>query len=120
MHELSLAQALWDQADALRRQHQAARVVSVRVGVGELSGVELASLEGAFSLLLESNGAGAVALELERVPLEAQCEACDAEFPVQRFRFVCPRCGGPRVTVLRGEHLILQQVTLEPAEDTDE
>jgi len=117
MHELSLAQALWEQADAVRRQHKAARVLSIRAGVGEMAGVEPELLQSAFGLLVESGQAGGASLELERIPLEARCDDCGAEFRVREYRFACPHCGGSRVTVLRGEHLILQQVTLEPGED---
>jgi hydrogenase nickel incorporation protein HypA/HybF len=120
MHEFSLARALWDQVERVRRQHGAARVLSIRVGVGEMSGVEPELLHSAFRVLLESGHAGGADLELERVPLEARCDGCGAEFPVRRFHFACPECGGPRVTVLRGEHLVLQQLTLESAEHCDD
>jgi len=39
VHELSLAQAVWEQAERVRRQHGGGRVVIPRVGVGDLSGV---------------------------------------------------------------------------------
>ena len=115
MHELSLAQAVWEEADRVRREHGGDRVVTIRVGVGDLSGVEPDLLQSAFDLLAETGRAGAACLELERIPLEAQCEACRAEFSVERFQFICPGCGASRLSVLRGEHLILLHVTLERA-----
>jgi hydrogenase nickel incorporation protein HypA/HybF len=120
MHELSLAEALWSQAERLRREHGGARVVAVRVGVGALSGVEPESLQSAFALLVESTGAGGAALEVQHVPLEARCKRCGTEFPVLEFRFVCPACDGNQVAVLRGEDLVLQEITLESGEEADE
>jgi hydrogenase nickel incorporation protein HypA/HybF len=117
MHEFSLAKALWEQVERLRRQHRAGRVLSVRVGVGEMCGVEPDLLGRAFSQITAHGQAGSPALELERVPLEARCEECGSEFGVRNFRFICPRCESPHVTLLRGEHLILQEVTLDSAED---
>jgi hydrogenase nickel incorporation protein HypA/HybF len=117
MHEFSLAKALWEQVESLRRQQQAGRVLSVRVGVGEMAGVEPDLLGRAFSLITANGQAGSPALELERVPLEARCEECGAPFGIQNFRFLCPRCESPHITLLRGEHLILQEVTLASAED---
>jgi hydrogenase nickel incorporation protein HypA/HybF len=115
VHELSLAQAVWEQAERVCRQHGGGRVVTLRVGVGDLSGVEPDLLRSAFDLLVETGRTGAARLELERSPLEARCESWSATFPVERFQFICPECGGPRLTVLQGEHVTLQQVTLEPA-----
>jgi hydrogenase nickel incorporation protein HypA/HybF len=120
MHELSLAEALWTQAERLRREHGGVRVVAVRVGVGALAGVEPESLQSAFALLLQSTGAGGARLEIQQVPLEARCEICGAEFPVHGFHFVCPACNANQVTVLRGEDLILQEITLESREEADE
>jgi hydrogenase nickel incorporation protein HypA/HybF len=117
MHELGLAKELWKQAEALRRQRGAVRVVSLRVGVGELSGVEPELLDSAFTLLAETGQAEPAVLEWERVPLEARCDGCATEFPVRSFRFVCPVCAEPRVSVVRGDRLILQEVKLEPGED---
>jgi hydrogenase nickel incorporation protein HypA/HybF len=119
VHERSLAQALWAQAESLRREHRAARVLAVHVAVGELAGVEPELLRSAFDLLVASSGAAGTQIEMERVPLEARCDDCGVEFPVHRFHFLCPACGSKGVTVLRGEHLILQAVTLESAEDHD-
>lgn len=52
-------------------------------------------------------------LELEREPLEAGCQECGWEFAVERFRFVCPKCGSGALNILRGEGLVLQSVTME-------
>jgi hydrogenase nickel incorporation protein HypA/HybF len=120
VHERSLAQALWAQAERLRQEHGAARVLALQVAVGELAGVEPELLRSAFDLLVQSSGAVGTRIELERVPLEARCDDCGVEFPVHRFRFLCPGCGGKGLTILRGEHLILQAVTLASAEEHDD
>jgi Zn finger protein HypA/HybF involved in hydrogenase expression len=52
-------------------------------------------------------------LEMECVPLEAGCQGCGAEFAVERFRFICPKCGSGALDILRGEGLVLQSVTME-------
>jgi hydrogenase nickel incorporation protein HypA/HybF len=120
MHEFSLARTLWDQIDRLRCAHNAARVVEVRLGVGELAGVEPELLRSAFDLLMESSNLYSVQLHLEQIALEARCEECHREFLVHRFKFECPMCGGNRINVLRGDGLILQQVTLESTENADD
>ena len=53
---------------------------------------------------------------VETVSLQARCEQCRAEFPILRFRFVCPHCGDQNVTMVRGEELMLERVELETEE----
>jgi hydrogenase nickel incorporation protein HypA/HybF len=116
MHEQSLAQALARDVARLLAEHGANRAASVRVTVGEFSGVEPALLQGAFEELARGAGWGETGLELNVVPLEARCDACDRRFLVPRFRFQCPACGHARTSVVRGEDLMLESVTMEQDE----
>ena len=111
MHEFSLAQALLDQVNDLRRLHGAAHVVALRVEIGEFSGVEPVCLQSAFEVL--TDGTGVPELELHIVPLVVRCKACSAETTVRQNRFCCEACDGTQLTALRGEGLVLRDVTLE-------
>jgi hydrogenase nickel incorporation protein HypA/HybF len=113
MHELSLARALLDEADRIRQAHSARRVVAVQVEVGELSGVEPELLRSALNLLTQSGQEAPVAIEIQSIPLEARCPECGWEGGIVRFNFRCPACTDTRLTVLRGEGLILRNLTLE-------
>jgi hydrogenase nickel incorporation protein HypA/HybF len=120
MHELSLARALLDEANRIRQAHGATRVLTVHVDVGELSGVEPELLRSALNLLTESEQAKPVALEVQRIPLEARCQGCGWEGRVIRFHFRCPLCSDMRLILLRGEDLVLCDVTLETTETVHE
>jgi len=113
MHEISLIQDLLRQVEQLRQDHHADRVVAITVQVGELAGVDLELFRGAYEMLVAAGSIGTAKLELIAVPLEGLCQGCGHAFRIERFRFVCPMCGGQEVTPLRGESLILQQVTFE-------
>jgi hypothetical protein len=52
-------------------------------------------------------------LRMHIIPLEAQCGACHQVFHVEKFHFQCPECESPELTILQGEDLILESVTLE-------
>jgi hydrogenase nickel incorporation protein HypA/HybF len=120
MHEFSLAKTLIGQVDRLRQEHAGARVISVCVEVGELSGVELELLQSAFGVLTAESPLRGTNLELQAVPLVAHCDACGHEFQVRRFTFRCSKCDDTRLTLLRGEHLVLREVTLEGMDDQHE
>lgn len=113
MHEYGLARTLLSQIEEIRRREGASRVVSVNVSVGEFAGVDGELLELAFRHVTEDTAADDAKLIIDKVSLAARCDGCKLEFPVQRFRFLCPHCGSGEVTVVRGEELMLQRLELE-------
>ena len=117
MHEFSLVNMLLEQVDTLRREHTAERVASIRVSVGEFSGVEPGLFREAYEMLIEETPMRGAELQMNRVPLEGHCDDCGRDFVVERFRFACPDCSSQSVTVLRGQELVLESVALEQAEE---
>jgi hydrogenase nickel incorporation protein HypA/HybF len=113
MHEQSLIRALLRQVVDVAAKNPGSRVVSVRVQIGEFSGVELELLSSAYDDLVQDTSLRGAKLDMERVPLEAVCEQCGHKFRVERFRFECNQCGSLRLTLRGGEELLLDSVTLE-------
>jgi hydrogenase nickel incorporation protein HypA/HybF len=113
MHEASLTRALIRQVEAIATQHDAARIVEVSVSVGDFAGVEPELLQVAFERQIAETPLCGVRLNLARVPLEGVCSQCMSEFLIESFRFACPCCESSRVTVVRGEEMILESVVFE-------
>ena len=112
MHEFSVVRTLLAQINDIARRNTAV-VSEVRVSIGEFSGVDADLLQSAFEQLARESSAEHARLKIERTKLQARCEACDADFPVCGFRFVCPLCRGSNVRIVRGEELMLESVLLE-------
>ena len=95
MHELSIVQSVVSSVlDALPGLENP-RVLSVRLRVGELSGVVEASLQFCYEIATAGTAIEGSKLEIQHVPVALYCRHCDAvmELPgVQSFR--CPRCNG--------------------------
>lgn len=115
MHERSLVRALLTQVGELLQQHHAPRVASVRVRIGEFSGVEPELFRLAFDDMVQATPFRGASLELKTVDLEARCEECERRFHVPSFRFHCPDCGSTKTAVICGEELLLESVTMEDA-----
>jgi hydrogenase nickel incorporation protein HypA/HybF len=113
MHERSLVRALLRQIDKLLAEHSQCHVVSVRVRIGELSGVEADLLASAYEDLVQDTPLQDASLIMERVPLEAVCDQCGHQFRIERFRFECDQCGSLRLSLRGGEELLLDSVVLE-------
>lgn len=113
MHERSLVRALLRQVQAVAAENPASRVVSIRVRIGEFSGVEADLLASAYDDLVADLPLRGAALIMERVPLEAICEQCGSQFRIERFRFQCDKCGSLKLSLRGGEELLLESVTFE-------
>ena len=93
MHEMALAEGIVDIAMDYARQNDAHRIAEVHLILGELAGVETASLTLAFDSLVRGTIAAA-ALTWERVPLTGRCHDCGGEMHIRPQDILCPACGG--------------------------
>ncbi|MBW1601927.1 hydrogenase maturation nickel metallochaperone HypA [Streptomyces sp. JJ66] len=113
MHELSIATAVVESAEAAARRHGATCVGSVRLRVGELSGVVPDALRFSFELAAAGTALEGAALEIEDVPARARCATCPGDFPVGSPPDLrCPRCEGSAAELVSGRELELAAVTL--------
>jgi len=113
VHERSLMSALLRQVEAICREQAADKIVSLKLKVGEFSGVEIDLLETAFRDLAVGTPAEEAKLAIESVALKVQCDRCGGQSLVERFRFQCRACQSNQVRIVEGEEMVLESVTLE-------
>lgn len=113
MHELSIAAAIVETTEEAARRHGASAVESVRLRVGELSGVVAGALRFSFEVAAEDTLLAGAQLVIEEVPGRARCAPCDQEFAVgSPPRLCCPRCTAPTAELVAGRELEIAAVTL--------
>lgn len=112
MHELSVCQALVEQAVAVARQHDG-RVRRLVLKIGPLSGVEPELLRRAFPLASAGTEVEDAELEIQSLAPRIRCGECGQESEVPANRLVCPHCRNWRTTLVSGDEMVLQQVELE-------
>ena len=116
MHERSLVNALLRQVADVATQYPGSHVLSIRVRIGEFSGVEPELFASAYDDLVTNTPYYGATLDLERVPLEGVCPQCGSHFRIERFNFQCDRCGNSKITISGGEEMLLESVTMEETE----
>jgi hydrogenase nickel incorporation protein HypA/HybF len=125
MHELSIASAVLEQLEKLRREQGGARISKVALRVGELAGVDVDCLRFAFECLVKETEWESLMLEIEWLPRRQRCPACDLEFPcggdtaVERMAApftACPRCGEMITELVAGEELEIDYIEVESSE----
>ncbi len=112
MRENYLIASLIRRMEQAGREQGAVRIASVRLRIGECSGVESRRLCRVFQVLARGTIAQGAILQIERVSLEGRCERCSSRFRVVNYRFDCPCCGSRRTRVVAGEEIVLESVTL--------
>ena len=113
MHELSVAQALVEQVQALVVQHGAQGVARIRLRIGPLAGVVPDLLATAFPLAAAGTAMQDAELECLPSPLRVRCQACGAESDAQPNRLLCAACGDWHTQVVSGDEMILERVVLD-------
>ncbi len=113
MHELSIAQNILEIVESNLPPPPAPAVRSVKVRVGELSGIDPESLDFCFSAITSETRLQGTLLDIERVPLRCSCRSCSNQFVPEEFNFLCPGCKGTNVEILSGRELQVVEIELE-------
>ena len=113
MHELSVAQALVEQVEAVIHQNHAQSATLIRVRIGPLAGVVPDLLASAFPLAAAGSRTEHAELEFAHAPITVRCQTCGAETEAAMNRLICGACGDWHTQVISGDELLLESVELE-------
>ena len=113
MHEMSIAQSIFDIVIGEIQKYDVTRVLAVNLKVGKMSAVVPSSLTFCWTVLTEGGPLEGSLLNIEEVPVQALCEECGQEFQVEEYRFVCPHCGAEKVKMISGRELAVQDIEAE-------
>ncbi len=111
MHEYSIVQALIALVEAEAAERGATKVHALRVGLGELAGVEPSLLSTAFETFRERTICAGADLNLRRIPAQWSCPRCALEI-LRGAPLQCSGCGGP-ARLVQGDELVLESIDLE-------
>ena len=111
MHELSVCQNLVMQVERIARE-QNARVSSITIKIGPLSGVEAALVEQAYPLAVAGTCLSAARLIIDSLPVRVHCHVCQQDTVAAPNRMLCAHCGDWRTELLSGDELLLSSVEL--------
>lgn len=90
----------------------AERIHRLGLRVGALSGIVPDALEFAFEALRLDTPAETARLEIEYIPIRIYCPACDREFTMDDFWYLCPDCDNTQTEIRQGRELEITFVEL--------
>jgi len=113
MHEFSIAQSLLDIVEQEARPYAEAKVISVRVRIGRLSGVIPDALRFAFEVASSGGRAQGARLLIEEVPVSIACNQCKKVSVMDDPFLICPHCNGSDVELIAGRELEIKEMEIE-------
>ncbi len=115
VHEVSVALGIIDELMRIARRNNARSVLSVRLKIGQLSGIEIGSLRFAFDAVkLEHPMLSSAELLIREIPLRYRCAECGRCFDAGgRIAVSCKACGSRDLKVVSGEEQHIENVELE-------
>ena len=113
MHELSIAEGLVEQVEAVRTANHGGRVVAVEVRIGEWRQVVPDILTSYFEHLTQGTLLEGARIDIVTVAAKGRCAACGTDFALDDIFLVCPACGSPQCELLSGRELELIGLELE-------
>ena len=112
MHEATLAESILKIAQDVAEENHAQKISAIGLKLGDMAGVEIDALNFSFDVLKKNTIAENAELQINRVPIRAQCNKCGKFFTVEHYNFFCPECDG--VLILKsGRELLVEFVDCE-------
>ena len=115
MHEYALTKRIVGIANDAARERDAARVMTVRLVIGENSGVIDGSIQLYFDMIAKGTAAEGARIIERMVKAQMRCPACEEDFARPRFSFQCPKCGTLGRPTAIGNEFYVESIEIERA-----
>ena len=113
MHELAITQSILDIARKAAEEHGAKRVQSVRIMLGEYSGVVPQCIQYYFDVISKDTLAEGAVLDIRRLPVVIRCNSCSRESEIDRLHVSCPVCGSTDLKLIQGREFYIESLEVE-------
>lgn len=93
-------------------ESRAARVVSIKLQVGELRDITLEWMQRYFDHLSRNTIAEGGKISIASIPVTMECSSCRHTFTadIRQKDLLCPACGDENCTLLRGNEFLVESI----------
>ncbi|NOR26988.1 MAG: hydrogenase maturation nickel metallochaperone HypA [Lutibacter sp.] len=105
MHELSIALGIVKISEDETAKAKAKKVTKIELEIGELSGVELESLNFVWESAIKDSVLEFAEKEINIIKGKGKCIDCDTEFDMKFIYDTCPKCNSNFKGILQGKEL---------------
>ena len=113
MHELSIAQNILEIVKQNVPVHELCDVKSIKVKLGEMSGVVTESLEFCFQAMTSETELNGAVLDIEKIPFVIKCNSCNKTSTNDVGIRICQNCGSSDTEIVSGIEMQVVEVELK-------
>ena len=113
MHELTLCRNILQIIDEQAASDDFHRVKRVCLDVGILAAVEPEAMRFGFEVASRGGIAEGARLEINTLPAQARCPACQRQAEVDSWLATCPHCGAAELVIGGGDELRIRELEVE-------
>lgn len=113
MHELALTKSILDIAVSEAEKRKFGRVLSIKLRIGEFSGVVPQFIQNYYDIVSRGTVAENAKLIVEKIPVSIRCNSCGVVSTVDRTHIRCPECGKNDITMLTGREFYVESLEVE-------
>ena len=113
MHEMSIVQSLVAIVEEEMINNNARVLRSVRVKIGEMSGIVPEALSTCFEILTSKSDMKGAVLKMDIAPLVGYCQKCRKEFKVVQYKFLCPECNNSDIDIISGREMEIVELEVD-------
>ena len=113
MHELSIAYSIISIAEKAFPVDSKGKITSISLQIGEMSSIEIDSLQFAFSAIKPDTLLRDAELNIEIIQGEAECQECHTIFPIHSYATSCPTCRSYALKILKGKELKIASIIID-------
>lgn len=118
MHEMPVTQSVLEIALRHAESADASRITDIYLVIGQLSSFVDDAIQFYWDIISEGTIAQGATLHFERIPAQARCDNCGAEYRLEGMDFTCPGCGGVAVTIVAGKEFYVDSINVETDDQT--
>jgi len=117
MHEISLVTALVEQVEVLAKQQGFNKVKSIKLAVGDISGVNSEALLFCFPEVVKGSVLESAEIAIDSIPSVIHCSDCNSDsVPDDRWVLICKHCGSMNVRVRSGKEFKISELVVDSPE----
>jgi hydrogenase nickel incorporation protein HypA/HybF len=113
MHELVIVEGILNAVVPAAKEHDAKKILSIRLKIGELSGVVPSCIHEYFKVAARGTIAEGAEILIDNIPVGIRCKACGytGELPKRHYR--CPACGSADFRIESGREYYVDTIEAE-------
>ena len=110
MHEMSIVTGILNACLPEAEKHGAGKILSVKLKIGEMSGLVPQIMEEYFRVAASGTAAADASLVIERVPVRIHCTSCGYEGGVTPRKYRCPQCESADFRIVSGREYLVDSM----------